>query len=87
MILLIGIGSLLLLKFPFWPAILIVIGLSSFLSQALSGSLLNGLRSTLWLFGIAFLIMVPKLWWPGIMVLVGLSIGLEMLRRSVGRSW
>lgn len=81
-IMLIGLGALLLLKLPFWPGILIVVGLASFLGEAMRGRYINALSSVLWLFGLAFLFMVPRLWWPGILVLVGLSVLLGLLRQS-----
>lgn len=82
---LIGLGALLLLKMPFWPGILIIVGVTAFVSEALRGRYFNGLSSIIWTFGIAFLIMVPRLWWPGILVLAGVSMLIEMVRRSTCR--
>lgn len=82
---LIGLAALFLLKLPFWPGILIVIGLTAFISEAGRGRYYNGLSSVIWLFGLAFLFMVPRLWWPGMLVIVGLNILLDVLRRALRR--
>ncbi len=79
-VLIIGIGLILLLKIPFWPTILIVCGLSSFLSAAGRGRMGGGLRSAIWLFGLTFLFSVPRLFVPGMIALVGLSIILNLGR-------
>jgi len=76
----IGIGLILLLKIPFWPTILVVGGLSLFLSAAGRGRVGGGLRSAIWLFGLAFLFSVPRLFVPGMIALVGLSIILNLGR-------
>ncbi len=54
-IFLIGLGVL-LLSGAFWPGILIVVGLSSFVQVAGKGRVAEGLRNTFWLFGLAFLL-------------------------------
>jgi hypothetical protein len=69
---LIGLGLLFLLKAPFFPAILVVIGLSMFVSAAARGKVAEGLQHTIWLFGLAVLFTIPRLWVPGIFVLIGL---------------
>lgn len=84
-IMLIGIGVLLLARMPFWPGILFVIGVSSFVSEASRGRIFQGIGSVLWLFGIAILFLVPRLWWPGLLVLIGLSVLLGMIQRSLAR--
>ena len=76
----IGIGLILLLKIPFWPAILVVCGLSSFLSAAGRGRVGGGLSSALWLFGLAFLFTTPRLFVPGLITLIGLSMILNLGR-------
>lgn len=81
-IFLICLGVLLLLKAPFFPAILVVAGITDFVRKAGTGRAAGGLRSLLWLFGIAFLFFMPKLFWPGILVLVGLNVLLDMVLRS-----
>lgn len=82
---LLGLAALFLLKLPFWPGILVIVGITSFASESLRGRYYNGLSSVLWLFGIAFLIMVPRLWWPGILVIIGLNILLDVARRALRR--
>lgn len=84
-IILIGIGVLLLARIPFWPGILFVIGVSSFVTEASRGRIFQGIGSVIWLFGIAILFLVPRLWWPGLLVLIGLSILLGMVQRSLGK--
>lgn len=82
-IFLIGLGLIFLLKAPFWPTILVVIGLSAFVGAAWRGHTLDGLGRAIWLFGIAFLLTVPRLLWPGVLVLVGVSLLLDWAKRAV----
>lgn len=82
----IGIGVLLLLRLPFWPMILVVIGLASFVSEATRGRLFNALQGSFWMFGLAFLFSVPRLFVPGIIILVGLSALLSWLDRMNRRT-
>lgn len=80
-IFLVGIGVLFLSRM-FWPGILIVIGLSSFVQVAGRGRIGQGVRNTFWLFGLAFLFMMPRFFFPGILILVGISALLEVMVRS-----
>ncbi|HMQ34923.1 MAG TPA: zinc-ribbon domain-containing protein [Chloroflexaceae bacterium] len=82
---LIGLGALFLLKLPFWPGILVVIGIVAFTAEALRGRPLEGMGTVIWMFGLAVMFTVPRLWWPGILVLVGLSVLLEMIKSAARR--
>lgn len=84
-IFLVGLGLLFLLKLPFFPAILVVIGLSLFVSEAARGNVVVGLRNTIWLFGLAVLFTIPRLWMPGIFVLIGLHALLGGICRPARR--
>lgn len=82
---LIGMGLLLFLKAPFWPALLVLIGITVFLGEATRGRYINGLRGVLWLFGIAFLVVTQRFWWPGILILMGVSVLLDTVERGSRR--
>jgi hypothetical protein len=82
---LIGLGAIFLLKAPIFPAILVVIGLSVFVSAAARGGVVNGLKHAFWLFGIAVLFAIPRLWFPGLLVLIGLNVLFEMAQRAMQR--
>ncbi|MFV9506622.1 MAG: zinc ribbon domain-containing protein [Oscillochloridaceae bacterium umkhey_bin13] len=81
-IFLVGMGLLFLLRLPFWPMILVVVGLASFVSEALRGRLFNALQGSFWMFGLAFLFTVPRLFIPGIIILVGVSVLLGWLDKA-----
>jgi ribosomal protein L40E len=80
----IALGLLLLLKLPFWPMILVVCGLSSFVYGAIRGRVLSAVDNTLWLFGLAFLFTVPRLWLPGLIILIGMSVLISIGRKRLG---
>ena len=82
---LIGIGGLFLLKLPFWPSILFLVGATLFISEILRGRSFSGLNSLLWLCGLGLLIALPHLWCSNVLVLIGLSLLFNMVRRRTGR--
>lgn len=82
-ILLIGLAVLFMLRLPIWPMILIVVGISTFVNEALRGRFYNGLSSVLWLFGLAMLFTIPRLFFPGLLILIALSIVLGFARRAL----
>lgn len=81
----IGLGLLFLLKAPFFPAILVVIGLSVFVKRAARRGLASGLRHALWLFGLALLFTIPRLWLPVLFVLFGLNVLLKVVQKATQR--
>lgn len=82
-ILLIGLAVLFMLRLPIWPMILVVVGISTFVNEAIRGRFYNGLSSVLWLFGLATLFTVPRLFFPGLLILIVLSIVLGFARRAL----
>ncbi len=82
---LIGIGGLFLLKLPFWPGILFLVGATLFISESLRGRSFNGLNSLLWLCGLGLLIALPNLWCSNVLLLIGLSVLFDIVRRRAGR--
>lgn len=78
---LIGVGLLLFLKLPFWPMILVVVGIATYVREVARGRIRQAFSSTIWLFGIAFLISVPRLLVPGLIILVGVSILLNLAKQ------
>jgi hypothetical protein len=82
---LIGLGMLFLLKLPFFPAILVVAGLSMFVSAAARGSITDGFRHAFWLFGLALLFTIPRLWVPIMVVLIGLNVLFDVMCRAARR--
>ncbi|PDV97202.1 zinc ribbon domain-containing protein [Candidatus Chloroploca asiatica] len=73
--------ALLFFTRQFWPGILVVVGLTSFVSEALRGRYFNGLNSIIWLFGLALLFTIPRIFLPGILVLIALTVAVDWLRR------
>lgn len=71
-LLLIGIGVILLLKRPFFPSILAVLGLSSILAGLASGRGWYGIQGGIWLVGL-FVIFQFDILIPGILILAGVS--------------
>jgi hypothetical protein len=84
-LLLIGIGVILLLRLPFFPAVLAVLGLSSILAGLATGRGWHGLQGGLWLVGLFFLFYYD-LFWPGILILLGISALVGVLTRPMLRS-
>ncbi len=79
---LIGMGLIFLLKLPFMPAILVLIGLTNFVSFALRGEILNGLSPLIWMFAIAMFFFNSRLAMPAIFVAIGLQVILSAARRQ-----
>ena len=72
-ILLIGLGVLFLVNsIPFFPWILLVVGLASLPGSIAREGLWAGLQGFVWLGGLAVLFATGLLW-PGILILIGLS--------------
>lgn len=70
---LIGLGVLFLVEgIPFWPWILVVIGLVGLPESVAQKGLWAGLQGVVWLAGLAVLFATGK-FWPGILILIGLS--------------
>jgi hypothetical protein len=83
-IFLIGIGVLFLVdSVPFWPWVLVVIGLASMPGSVARDGLWAGLQSLVWLVGLAILFATDTLW-PGVLILIGLSIVAGALFRPPG---
>jgi ribosomal protein L40E len=82
-IFLVGLAALFFTRMPIWPNILVVIGISSFISEIIRGRAYQAFSGVLWLFGLAFLFTVPRLFFPGILVLVALSIMLGFARKAL----
>ncbi len=73
-ILLIGIGVLFLWDaIPFWPWILVVIGLSGLPGSIANEGLWAGMQGFVWMAGIALLFAGPIPFWPGILIVIGIS--------------
>jgi len=72
-VLLIGLGVLFLIdSIPFFPWILLVIGLASLPGSIARDGLWAGLQGAIWLGGLAVLFATGD-FWPGILILIGLS--------------
>jgi hypothetical protein len=71
-LLLIGIGLIFLLRMPFFPTILAVLGLSSILAGFASGRGWQGVQGSIWLVGLFFLFYFD-IFWPGILIVAGVS--------------
>jgi hypothetical protein len=73
-IFLIGLGVLFLIDdVPFFPWILLVIGLASVPGSIANEGLWAGLQGLIWMGGLAVLF-ATNLFWPGILILIGLSV-------------
>jgi hypothetical protein len=81
---LIGIGLIFLLKMPFFPTILAVIGLSSILAGLATGRGWHGIQGGVWLVGLFFLFYY-NIFWPGILILLGVSALIGALTRPMLR--
>jgi hypothetical protein len=66
--------ALLFFSGRFWPGILVLVGVTSFISAIARGRTKDGLGGLIWMFGLAFLFAVPKFFFPGILVLIALSL-------------
>ena len=72
-ILLIGLGVLFLVdSIPFWPWVLVVIGLAGLPESIAQKGLWAGLQGLVWMAGLAVLFATGK-FWPGILILIGVS--------------
>ncbi len=71
-IILIGIGLIFLLDIPFFPWILLVLGLSSLPGSLAKDGLWAGIQGFIWMAGLAVLFATGT-FWPGILILIGLS--------------
>jgi len=72
-ILLIGLGVLFLVgSIPFWPWILVVIGLAGLPESVAQKGLWAGIQNMVWMAGLAVLFATGK-FWPGILILIGVS--------------
>lgn len=78
---LIGLGILFLTEL-FWPGILVLIGVSSFVDKEAKGKRDEGLATLVFFSGLA-LLFLTELFWPGILVLAGV---MWLLSRK-GRGW
>lgn len=65
----IGIAILLLTKIAFWPGILIVVGLSSYIQEAAKGRTQHALRSLIFFIGLTVLFWTGR-WFPGMPILL-----------------
>ena len=82
---LIGLGLIFLLKLPFFPAILAVIGASSILAGFATGRGWQGLQGGLWLIGLFFLFYF-NIFFPGILILIGVSALVGAVTRPLLKS-
>jgi hypothetical protein len=73
--------ALLFFSRSFWPGILVLVGVTSFISALARGRLQDGIGGLIWMLGLAFLFAVPKLFFPGILVLIALSMVLHKIFR------
>lgn len=74
-IILIGLGVLFLWDaVPFWPWILLVVGLASLPGSIANEGLWAGMQGFVWMAGLAFLFAGPIPFWPGILILAGVSM-------------
>ncbi len=72
-ILLIGLGVLFLVDgIPFWPWILVVLGLAGLPESIAQKGLWAGMQGVVWMAGLAVLFATGK-FWPGILILIGVS--------------
>jgi len=81
-LLLIGIGLIFLLRMPFFPTILAVLGLSSILAGFASGRGWQGVQGGIWLVGLFFLFYY-EIFWPGILIVAGVSILIGAITRPM----
>jgi len=79
---LIGLGILFLTEL-FWPGILVLIGISSYVDKAARGKRDEGLNTLVFFAGLA-LLFLTELFWPGILVLAG---AMWLLNNRSGRGW
>ncbi|MBV9787098.1 MAG: zinc ribbon domain-containing protein [Chloroflexi bacterium] len=77
---LIGLGVLFLTN-SFWPGILVLIGVTAFLSEAGKGRANNALMPLVFFIGLAFLFGTGMIW-PGILILLGIMALLGSKRGS-----
>lgn len=66
-------------KIPFFPWILLVIGVAIFLISLFSGSIFGGLQALIWFGGLAFAFYYNQIL-PGILIIIGVSIILSAIR-------
>jgi hypothetical protein len=81
---LIGVGLIFLLKMPFFPTILAVIGLSSILAGLATGRGWQGMQGGVWLVGL-FILFYYNVFWPGILIVLGVSVLIGALTRPMLR--
>lgn len=81
-LLLIGVGLIFLLKQPFFPTILAVLGLASILAGLAVGRGWHGIQGGVWLVGFYFLFRFD-IFFPGILILLGVSALLGALTRPM----
>jgi hypothetical protein len=81
-LLLIGIGLIFLLRMPFFPTILAVLGLSSILARLATGQGWHGLQGGIWLVGL-FLLFYFDIFLPGILILIGVLALIGALTRPM----
>jgi hypothetical protein len=67
---LIGLGILFLTKISFWPGILILVGLTSYIQEAARGRTQHALRSLIFFLGLTILFWTNR-FFPGILILLG----------------
>jgi hypothetical protein len=79
---LIGIGLIFLLRMPFFPTILAVLGLSSMLAGFASGRGWQGVQGGIWLVGL-FVLFYFDILWPGILILIGISVLIGAITRPM----
>ena len=72
-IILIGIGIIFWADVPFFPAILVVIGLAGLPESVAQKGFWAGIQTAVWLIGIAALFAFD-IFWPGILILIGISM-------------
>lgn len=84
-IFLIGLAILFLTN-TFWPGILVLLGITGFLSSAAGGRPWAGVSTAVFFIGLA-IIAATDTWWPGILVLLGISFIIGALRRPDRRGW
>jgi predicted membrane protein len=67
------------LSIPFFPWILLVIGVAIFLISIFSANVFGGLQALIWLGGLAFAFYYNQVL-PGILIIIGVSVIMNSLR-------
>jgi hypothetical protein len=78
-IFMIGLGVIFLFNIPFWPWILVLLGVTSVPSSIAEEGLWAGMQGFLWLVGLAIIFFTGQ--WALILVLIGLSTMLSAMVR------